>query len=165
MFFSQCNTVNEIKATYRKLCFIHHPDVGGETATMQRLNDEYHEALRQVNGETVTGSDNKPHTYYYSQDKEQAVMDKIAELLALNLTGVEILLVGTWLWVTGDTKPVKTALKSVKMRWHSKRKMWYWHTPQYKRRYNSKATFGDICDTYGVEKQEQTKTSPAAIAA
>ena len=40
MFFTNYKTVNEIKAEYRRLCFIHHPDIGGNGRTMQEVNDE-----------------------------------------------------------------------------------------------------------------------------
>lgn len=165
MFFQDCKTVNQIKAEYRRLCFIHHPDMGGDTATMQELNREYHEALSRADGETNIGTDGKPHTYYYNEAAEQAVMDKINELLNLRLPNIDILLVGTWVWVTGDTKPVKEQLKSLKMRWHSKRQKWYWHTKSYRRRYNSKASFNDLCDTYGVKSYSQPQDERAGLSA
>ena len=150
-YFRGFTTVETIKLEWRRLCFLHHPDVGGDTATMQQVNIQYHEALAQGHGQTAKGSDGQEHTYYYSQDIEQAVMDKIEELLALRLPGVEILLVGTWIWVDGDTRPVKEQLKEVKLKWHSKRKKWFWHTPSYRRSYNSSGSFDDICQAYGVK--------------
>ena len=38
MFFDQLSTVAQIKTEYRRLCFLHHPDIGGDTATMQQVN-------------------------------------------------------------------------------------------------------------------------------
>ena len=41
----------------------------------------------------------------------------------------EILIVelcGCWLWISGDTKPVKEELKAAGCRWSSSKKMWYW---------------------------------------
>ena len=46
----------------------------------------------------------------------------------MKLKNVEIELIGTWLWIHGDTKPVKEQLKAHNCKWHSKRKCWYWHT-------------------------------------
>jgi hypothetical protein len=156
-FFHGFTSVNEIKKEWRRLCFLHHPDVGGDTATMQQVNRQYHEALSRANGQTAAGGDGKDHTYYYNQEREQAVMDKVDELLQKKLAGIEILLVGTWVWVTGDTRPVKDSLKEAGLSWHSKRGMWYWHTPQYKWTYNAKATFSDICETYGVERMQGSR--------
>lgn len=150
MFFINCQTVNEIKSEYRRLCFIHHPDVGGDTATMQQLNAAYHKALKTFHGQVNQGSDGKDHTYYYNQDIEQAIIDKINELLALRLPNINILLVGTWIWVDGDTRPVKDSLKKAGLKWHSKRSKWFFHTATFHRKYSG-IDFDDLCDVYGAK--------------
>lgn len=165
MFFTNCQTVNEVKSEYRRLCFIHHPDVGGDTATMQQLNAAYHNALKTFHGQTSKGNDGKDHTYYYNEEVEQAVMDKINELLALQLPNVDILLVGTWIWVTGDTRPVKDQLKAIGLKWHSKRSKWFFHTKSYRRRYNDKASFNDLCEIYGVKGYKAQAEEREALAA
>lgn len=43
-FFTNCTTLDELKKEFRRLCMIHHPDRGGDTATMAAINAEY-EAL------------------------------------------------------------------------------------------------------------------------
>lgn len=40
-FFVNCNTLEELKKEYRRLAMIHHPDVGGDTTTMQAINAEF----------------------------------------------------------------------------------------------------------------------------
>ena len=40
-YFTTCRTLEELKKEYRRLCMIHHPDRGGDTATMQAINSEY----------------------------------------------------------------------------------------------------------------------------
>lgn len=40
-YFTICKTLDELKKEYRRLAMIHHPDVGGDTATMQAINAEY----------------------------------------------------------------------------------------------------------------------------
>lgn len=40
-FFSDCNTLDELKKKYRKLAMENHPDRGGDEDTMKRINDEY----------------------------------------------------------------------------------------------------------------------------
>ena len=44
-YFKQCTTLEELKAEYKKLVMKHHPDRGGDTATMQEINAEYDEAF------------------------------------------------------------------------------------------------------------------------
>lgn len=40
-YFSNVKTLDELKRAYRLLCMKHHPDVGGDTATMQAINAEH----------------------------------------------------------------------------------------------------------------------------
>lgn len=43
-YFTNCATLDELKKEFRRLCMKHHPDRGGDTATMAAINAEY-EAL------------------------------------------------------------------------------------------------------------------------
>lgn len=43
-YFTNCATLDDLKKEFRRLCMIHHPDRGGDTATMAAINAEY-EAL------------------------------------------------------------------------------------------------------------------------
>jgi len=76
-------------------------------------------------------------------------MDKLAELLRLSLPGCEIWLIGKWLWVKGDTRPVRGALKGAGLRWHNERQAWFWKPYASKARYNDKVDFDDLADYYG----------------
>jgi hypothetical protein len=111
-YFPNCKTVGEAKSLYRQLAKEYHPDLHGHETTeaMQDINDEYHKVLASLDGSTSLGSDGKDHTYHYNRDVEQELMDKIAELLGLRLPNCEIELVGTWIWVSGETKPVRDKL-------------------------------------------------------
>ena len=40
-FFSDCNTLDELKKKYRKLAMENHTDRGGDEDTMKKINDEY----------------------------------------------------------------------------------------------------------------------------
>lgn len=40
-YFSEVHTLDELKKEFRRLAMLHHPDVGGDTATMQEINAEY----------------------------------------------------------------------------------------------------------------------------
>lgn len=128
-FFQNCRTVEEIKTEYRKLARQHHPDLGGDTATMQAVNAAYHEALARCNGQTTTDNQGNPHRYTYNHDTEQAIMDKISALLKVLPAYCEVLLIGSWVWILGTRKEdteARAALKAEKAMWHSKRLCWYW---------------------------------------
>lgn len=40
-YFTNCTTLEALKKEYRRLCMLHHPDRGGDTATMAAINEEY----------------------------------------------------------------------------------------------------------------------------
>ena len=40
-YFVSCKTLDELKKEFRRLAMKHHPDVGGDTATMQAINAEF----------------------------------------------------------------------------------------------------------------------------
>ena len=40
-YFYNYKTLEEVKATYKQLAKQDHPDLGGDTATMQTINTEY----------------------------------------------------------------------------------------------------------------------------
>lgn len=40
-YFSNVNSIESLKAQYKKLAFQNHPDRGGDTKVMQKINAEY----------------------------------------------------------------------------------------------------------------------------
>ena len=150
MYFNHCTTPEEVKSLYRSLAFQHHPDHGGDTRTMQDINAAYHEALQRLNGHTHTDGE-KEFTYRYEYEREQAIIEKINELLKLKMDDVEIWLIGLWVWIVGDTRPHKEALKALKCTWHSKRKCWYWK-PYDERAFYSRQSLGALASLYGATR-------------
>lgn len=153
-YFVNCQTVEEVKATYRKLAFEFHPDRGGDEAKMKELNNQYEQALKGCHGQKSTDSEGKEHTYYYNESIEQAIIDAISKLLELKMDEVDILLIGTWVWITGDTKPHKENLKAIGCVWHSKRGCWYFRTQEQKRYLKSNGSLTELAQKYGVVKIE-----------
>ena len=160
-YFIKFETVEEIKFNYRKLCMEHHPDRGGDTETMQEINKQYQQALESVNGQVSPGTDGADHTYYYHADIEAALMDVINQLIQLRMQDVEIALIGTWLWIIGDTKPYKSQLRNIGCRWHFKRSCWYYHTGTY-RSSTSSAELSDLSEKYGYQSFKP-KQQPALV--
>lgn len=160
-WFSGCGTVAKIKATYRILAKRWHPDCGGDNATMAEINGEYEDTLKSADGEVYRDDQDNEHTYHYNAKVERDLMNKIAELLKLSMADVQVLLIGTWIWVKGDTKPYKDALKSLGLWWNSKRIAWSYHVGQWHGHY-SDASLNSLAHTYGVREFEANETSMAS---
>lgn len=165
-FFANCQTVADAKKLYKELAFKFHPDMSGDTATMQEINRQYEAVLKRLDGETTTDSEGQTHTYKYNPETEQNLITIIDQLLSLQMPSVDIYLIGLWVWVDGDTKPHKEALKELGCKWHSKRQCWYFATTPSRYRRNSGKGIEDIATTYGATriKNKRTQTHRKAIA-
>ena len=144
-YFEQFKTLAEIKAEYKRLVKINHPDVGGDTATMQEINRQYGEAVKWIaaHGE---GKERK--------QAAQEVPEEFAAVLSkvVNLDGIEIDLVGAWLWATGNTWTHKATLKAAGFSWASKKRAWYWRPEWAAVERGSKMTLAEIMDKYGAQR-------------
>lgn len=146
-YFSNLSTVEEIKNHYRALCRKHHPDLGGDTATMQEINAQYKAALQRCDGQESTNPDTgNTHTYHYNEETEQALIDKIAELYAAGLPeAVRVYIIGLWVWIMGtarEDKDTQKKLKAAGCLWHSKRACWYFRP--YKAKHRGKRSNQDL---------------------
>ena len=125
-FFNDCQTLDELKKAYRIAAMKHHPDRGGDTATMQAINSEYEVRFEQLKHQhnARAAEDTSGKTRATSENAGDFILI-VNELLKLD--GIEVELCGRWLWISGDTKPHKDRLKAIGCRWCSKKKLWSWH--------------------------------------
>jgi len=141
-YFANLHTVEEIKTQFRKLAMEHHPDHGGDPETMKEINCQYQAALKACDGQKKDG-----HSYKYMSDIEQELMNKVLELLKLR--SIEIALIGYWIWVSGDTRNNKEALKTAGLQWNGNRKCWYYKPQGWKRTQRSNANLSELAAKYG----------------
>lgn len=156
-YFTGYFKVEEVKKRFRDLAKQHHPDKNNNspesTEIFKTIMNQYHSTLKAMSGQESTDrKTRKTHTYYYKRETEQAIIDKINEILSID--GVYlIMLVGTWIWLTGETKAIEDELTSIGMRWSTKRMMWSWHKPTgRKRRSYCKGGFETITARYGYKE-------------
>lgn len=142
-FFNNCQTIEQVKATYKILAKQYHPDMGGNTETMQAINAEYTKACNTV----LTGGD------LTSEQIEAEILNaeayKNALTAIMNLAGLNIELCGGWLWVSGNTYPHKETLKANGFYFASAKKMWYFRAPEYATSNRKKHTMDEIRVKYG----------------
>ena len=121
IYFYNLFTPDEVKNMYNTLAKEHHASL----TMMAIINAEYHIKLQSRNGQR-----NGKHTYYYNAHNEQAAIMHLQTCLESgifgHMNGVEINIVGTWIWVYGDTYPQRAPLAGLGFARDYKRRMWYW---------------------------------------
>lgn len=77
------------------------------------------------------------------------IHEKILPLQALESITIE--LVGSWYWISGETKKHKDIIKATGARYSAKRKKWYWYEgiEGSRRGRYSKKSYEEIKETYG----------------
>ena len=148
-YFENIHTLDDLKRRYHALCKELHPDCGGSTEAMQALNAEYQTMLRRVmQGDFSTEA----------EASELLYRDKIAAIA--HLEGLELEIIGKWLWVAGNTYAHREALKHEGFCFAPVKKLWFYRALEYATRTRGEAhDINDIRKKYGSEK-----VSPAARA-
>lgn len=143
-YFTNCTTLDELKKAYRRLAMIHHPDVGGDEETMKAINNEYAELFEVLKDRHNAAADEQHQT----TEAPHEFIDIISALLKLD--GLEVELCGSWLWIGGNTREHKEALKALGCRWSQNKGKWHWHHAEDGSKWHrGKATMSEIRFKYG----------------
>lgn len=156
--FDHINDMNELRKAYRAEAMKAHPDHGGSTEQMQAVNAAYDKRFEELKHAHNTQHADRPINE--TPEQFRAVIEKI-----INLHGIIIELCGSWIWVSGDTRTNKDALKASGMRWASKKKMWYWRAPEDAHHGRGSQSMEHIRSKYGSERITSDGRNPDMIPA
>ncbi|MES2418287.1 MAG: J domain-containing protein [Bacteroidota bacterium] len=144
-WFNECGTIEQVKTAYKKLAKQYHPDLGGDTLTMQEINKEYAFASsKAIKGANLSDEETE-NEIQFSEEYRQAI-EKI-----IHLEGIVIEVVGYWIWVTANTYPVRATLKDAGFMFASKKLAWYFRIGKYKVKKGGKKSLEEIRNKYGSE--------------
>lgn len=134
----------EIKAAYRAACSKYHPDRNPAGLEMMKLVNSAVEALKDYDyvkhareGEAAT------------EDGANLGEEMNTALNAIIHLGLTIEVCGSWIWVSGDTKPYKEVLKEAGFKWAPKKMMWHFRPADYKSYSRGKYTIDEIREKHG----------------
>ena len=127
-----------VKQAYRAACKKSHPDVnpaaGGE---MIKLINAAFAVLKDFKGDV------KEQQANYSELLNDALN------AVIGLQGLAIEICGAWVWITGNTRDHKDALKAAAFKWANKKKAWYYRPAEYKSRSHGSSSLYEIREKYG----------------
>jgi hypothetical protein len=148
--FENCKTLDEAKKLYYKLAMQLHPDKGGLTSDFQELQSQFEKF--------------KPESLKYKNELNDWKAADYATIInhLLLIPEIQITICGSWIWVHGNTKPYKDAIKSTntndtyRIGWCKKKLQWYFSPVGYRKRSNAMLTFEEIKELYGEQNISRT---------
>ena len=153
-YFKNVNTLEELRRQYKELLKKYHPDnVNGSTEACQDINAEYDRLFKVLKDKHESKSDkttNSTNTNMYDWENDKVLREVLQKII--NFDGIEIELVGSWLWVSGNTYAYKKELKEIGFKWASQKKMWYWKSEVYQKKSRKSLSMEDIRNYYGSTK-------------
>ena len=129
-----------IKTAYRKASALYHPDRNPAGTEMMKAVNEAYNTLKDFTGNLENEADN------YGETLSEALTSLVG------LAGLEVEVCGSWVWVTGETKAHKEALKENGFKWANKKKSWYLKPAGDKKRYRGNFSMDDIRSSHGSKK-------------
>jgi hypothetical protein len=147
-FFRDCKTKEEVKAEFKRLAKLHHPDKGGNLETMQAINAAYSIAIKRV----LSGS------AFTAQEVDEEILMAEAYRNAvesiINIEGIIIALSGTYIWVTplneGDFWSFWPEMKKAGYLFAKVKKQFYFRTAEHSSKGNTKTLSSEqIASKYG----------------
>lgn len=163
-YFKDVNTLETLRKEYKELLKKYHPDnANGSTEATQEINAEYDKLFKTLKDRHSTATadrtanSNKSNInnmkYDFTEDaKLREILQKI-----VGFNGIDIEIIGSWIWVSGNTYLFKNELKANGFKWASNKRMWYWHSDNYQKKSRKSLSMEDIRDYYGSMKV-QTNT-------
>lgn len=117
-YFAGVKTIEDLKKEYRRLSKKYHPDLNRDrdtTKIMSDINNEYEFLFSRLKDTKTDTQGHKEHGNFRS------VIDALVKYDSITID-----IVGSWIWVYGDTYQIKEVLKELKFKWSGGNKKWYW---------------------------------------
>ena len=170
-YFNNVINLENLRKQYKELLKQFHPDnPQGSKETTQAINAEYENLFRFLKDRhkhKESDSERSKNSKSYEDMKYDFSEDeKLREILQniINYSGINIEIIGCWIWVDGNTLEYKDNLKALGFKWAREKKKWYFHTEAFRKKSHRKLDINDIRNYYGsteVQTDEQRQIKQA----
>lgn len=164
-YFKNVETLEELRKQYRDLLKKFHPDnASGSTEATQEINAEYDRLFKLLKdrhkSESANNQESNAKTDFNNMKYDFTEDQKLREVLQQIITfeGINIEIVGCWIWVDGNTYSYKDTLKEIGFKWAREKKKWYFHTEAFRKRSKKTLSMDAIRDYYGSTEVETNGT-------
>lgn len=151
-WFKDVTTLDQLRTMYRKLAMLHHPDRGGSTTDMQEINNEYDILSKRLINDNPSFSEGRKSWEHFVSEE---IRTKLIEVIFLEDVSIEI--IGSWIWITGNTRAVKEELKDHGFKFSPNKLAWYWQYGDYRKKNGKQFTMEEIRAMWGSEEVETQK--------
>ena len=149
-YFAGVKTLDELRSVYRDLLKANHPDNGGSTEKMQDINAAYKEAFDLLKAGAKL--DDEKEKIKWSEAEDAAIREALYKVV--HLDGLNIEIVGCWIWIDGNTYAARDTLKEAGYTWSKARHKWHFAPYEKKFYKGSKKSFDQIRREYGSAEVE-----------
>ena len=120
-YFNNVSTLEELRRQYKELLKKYHPDnPQGSTEATQEINAEYdmfkvlkdkHESKSDKTTDSTANKQTSYNANMYDWENDKTLREVLQKII--NFDGLEIEIVGAWIWVSGNTYSYKKELKEM----------------------------------------------------
>jgi hypothetical protein len=170
-YFTARMTAQEMKNEYRNLAKKYHPDLGGDTKTMQEINSQFaYQYARTASKEAYESKTQQSPDKDYSKYQNDRYINDLEKMIAWiydnnidRIQSITVELIGVFIWIGGirvEDKEVRERIKDVGFQgsWKitdegDKAYMWKW-TPEIKR-FKAEDNIDTIRRNYGSQDKKR----------
>ena len=142
---NKVKNLDDLKKQFYILSKELHPDTSGRESKdeFQSLLNEYHELTNSF----LTSGNFTKEQIEREVEVDEAYLKVIKELISIPDITVEV--IGSWIWVSGNTFPIRETLKKLTFHFAPVKKMWYINTTGIKTKKGKELNIDQIRSKYG----------------